>query len=420
MAPNPQPDPSLPPTSPSDRRIRAALAPLQEFLHTEAASGVVLLAAAVVAIVWASSPWSGSYEALWSTELTLGTSRFHISEDLRHWVNDLAMALFFFVVGLEIKREVVHGELRHRRTAMLPAVCALGGMVVPALIYALFNAGGEGSAGWGIPMATDIAFSIGVLALLGRRLPASLKIFLLTLAVVDDIGAIVVIALFYSDGVSVAWLGAAVGAVATIALLRRIGVRSFVPYVVLAGALWLATFESGVHATIAGVALGLLTPAKPLGRPSDGSSSTTVAEAPLTRLERRLHPYSSYVVLPLFALANAGIDLTPVGTTLTLSSPIAIGVIAGLVVGKPLGITAAALVATRFARAPLPAHAGWIDLVGVGALAGIGFTVSLFITELAFDASLATEAKLAILVASVVAGGFGATLLWSRRSRPRS
>ncbi len=313
-------------------------------------------------------------------------------------------------------------------------------MVVPALLFLAFNAGGPGARGWAIPMATDIAFSIGVLALVGRRTPASLKVFLLTLAIVDDIGAIVVIALFYSSGVALAWLGVAAGIVLAIVVLKRLGVRSFAAYAVLAAGLWLATLESGIHATIAGVVLGLLTPARPLQRPSavaeaavarlqdrhlhdriederdetsilEVSSLTAEAVSPVARLERRLHPYTSFVILPLFALANAGVDLTPDATGSSLNSPVALGIIVDLVIGKPLGILTAAFLATKLLRASLPAHAGRIELAGVGMLAGIGFTVSLFVTGLAFAGPLATEAKVAILAASVIAGVLGAGLL---------
>lgn len=432
------------PWSRSDRlSARVVAQPLQRFMETEAASGVLLLAAAATAMVWANSPWSSSYESFWTTELTVGTSTLHLSEDLRHWVNDLAMAFFFFVVGLEIKRELVHGDLRHRSTALLPVVCAIGGMVVPALLYLAFNAGGPGERGWGVPMATDIAFSLGVLALAGRRVPVSLKVFLLTLAVVDDIGAIIVIALFYSAGVQVGWLLAAVAVVGAFGLLHRLGVQSLVPYVVLAGALWVATFEAGIHATIAGVALGLLTPARPWQRPeavrhvaatwleedhlADGRDeerdqtamlevAALAAEAvsPVERFERALHPYTSFVVLPVFALANAGVDLSPVTGAPSLSSPVSLGVLFGLVLGKPIGITLAAVIATRAGGVRLPAHAGWVEMVGVGLLAGIGFTVSLFVTGLAFEGPLADEAKLAILLASLLAGALGSACLLLR------
>jgi len=432
------------PWAKSDRLIPRVLAqPVQRFLATEASGGMVLLVAAVVAVAWASSPWSASYEQLWSTVVTIGTTDLHLEETLRHWVNDLGMALFFFVVGLEIKRELVHGDLRHARTAMLPILCALGGMVVPALLFLAFTAGGPGARGWGIPMATDIAFSIGVLALVGRRTPASLKVFLLTLAIVDDIGVILVIAVFYSSGVAFSWLGASACTVLAIVVLKRLGVRSLVPYTVLAAALWVTALESGVHATIAGVVLGLLTPARPTQPPSavaeaaaarlqdrhlsddsedeadetsllEVSSLTAEAVSPVARLQQRLHPYTSFVVLPLFALANAGVDLTPDTGAPSLTSPVALGVIVGLVIGKPLGILAAALLAHRLLRVPLPAHAGWVEVAGVGMLAGIGFTVSLFVTGLAFTGPLADEAKVAILVASVIAGLLGAGFLVMR------
>ena len=437
------------PWAESERLVPRVLAqPVQQFLHTEAAGGVVLLIAAVAAVAWASSPWASSYDHLWSAELTVGTPGVHLTESLRHWVNDLAMALFFFVAGLEIKRELVHGDLREVRTAILPIMYAIGGMVIPALTFLAFNAGGPGASGWGVPMATDIAFSIGVLALIGRRTPASLKVFLLTLAIVDDIGAIVVIAVFYSHGVSPLWLAVAAAIVGAIAALSRVGVRSLAPYGVLAAALWLVTLESGVHATIAGVILGLLTPARPLQRPGavaeaaaerlrarhlldrvedeydetsmlEVSSFTAQAVSPVDRFQRRLHPYTSFVVLPLFALANAGVDLTPDGAGISLTTPVALGIVVGLVLGKPLGILLSALVATRFLKASLPARAGWVDLAGVGMLAGIGFTVSLFITQLAFAPDLQADATIAVLAASVLAGVAGTVLLAFRGSRPR-
>jgi NhaA family Na+:H+ antiporter len=435
------------PWSASDRLIpRAVVQPLQRFLHTEASGGVVLIAASAVALVWANSPWSDTYEQLWTTgaELRIGPAVLH--EDLRHWVNDLFMALFFFIVGIEIKREVVHGDLRDRRVALLPIACAVGGMVVPAALY-LAVAGGTPGAwrGWGIPMATDIAFSLGVLALLGNRAPASLKVFLLALAIADDIGAIVVIALFYGHGVSFGWLVGAMGGLATIVVLRRLRVRFVLPYVVLAGAVWVMTFESGVHATIAGVAVGLLTPAKPFQRPTavaeaaqaeldrphlrdelvdeqdetsflEVSTLTREAVSPLARMERVLHPWSAMVVLPLFALANAGIPLAelPSGDDLRVTA----GVGAGLLVGKPVGVLLAGLLAVRLAGALLPPGATWRDMTGVGLLAGIGFTVSLFITSLAFEDGLAVGAKLGIMVASVLAGAVGAAVLALRPARP--
>jgi NhaA family Na+:H+ antiporter len=420
---------------------RTVAQPLQQFLRTEASSGILLAVAAVTAIVWANSPWSASYEDLWTTELSLHLGSLELEEDLRHWVNDLAMGLFFFVAGLEIKRELVHGELRSPRAASLPIACAFGGMIVPAAIFLAVNAGDPVAArGWGVPMATDIAFSIGVLALLGRRAPPSLKVFLLTLAIVDDIGAILVIAFFYSTGVSLLWLLAAAVAVVAVAALQLVQVRWMAPYIVLAGALWLALFESGVHATIAGVVLGLLTPARPLHHPAqvehavtgylvDGkladpdveegdesillriASTATEGVSPLARLQHRVHPWSSFVVLPMFALANAGVSLDG---GFDLTSGLALGIILGLVVGKPLGVLLAAWIAIRAFGARLPDRAGWPEVTGAGMLAGIGFTVSLFVTGLAFPPDIGDQAKIAVLIASCVAGLLGAVLLLAR------
>lgn len=438
----PERSPLKSPWSSSDRLVARTVAqPLQQFLRTEASSGIVLATCALIALVWANSPWADSYSTLWETQFTLGVGSFHIEEDLRHWVNDLAMALFFFVAGLEIKRELVHGQLRTPRAAALPIACAVGGMVVPAAIYLAFNAGDPTIAkGWGVPMATDIAFSIGVLTLLGRRVPASLKVFLLTLAIIDDIGAIVVIAVVYSTGVSLSWLVVALATILTIVVLQRMQVRWLAPYVALAAITWLALFESGVHATIAGVVLGLLTPAHPFHRPAevhhavsdylsaegfdddltdetDEASFQRIAHtanegvSPLARLEGRLHPWASFGVLPLFALANAGVALTG---GFDLTSGLTLGIGLGLVVGKPIGVLAAALIATKAFGARLPANAGWPELAGVGMLAGIGFTVSLFVTGLAFDPINADQAKIAVLGASCIAGCLGAALLLAR------
>ena len=445
--PNPERDASTPlPTTwaGSDRAVpRRVVQPLQSFLAVEAAAGIVLLVAAVVALVWANSPWSGAYNGLWETDLTLRLGSLEVREDLRHWVNDLLMAVFFFVIGLEIKREAVHGSLRDPRQAAVPLLCALGGMVVPALLYRLVVGGGEGSAGWGVPMATDIAFALGVLALLGSRAPAGLKVFLLTLAVADDLGAIAVIAVFYSGGIAWWWLLSALVVLAGVAVLGRLGVRHLVVYVLAAGVLWLAVFESGVHATVAGVALGLLTPARPFIEPrrvaaevdahlgpvkadeiteeSDESNMRHVgglvdeAVSPLARLEHSLHPWTSFVVLPVFALANGGVDLGGRSVGDVVGDRVTLGVLAGLVVGKPLGILLAAALAVFGLRLALPDGVGWRHMTGVGFLAGIGFTVSIFIAGLAFDASaLDDAAKVGILAASVLAGGLGAAVLGLR------
>jgi NhaA family Na+:H+ antiporter len=406
------------------------------FVRTEVSGGIALVVAAVVALVWANSPWQGSYESLWHSQVTLGVGVFRVEEDLRHFVNDGLMALFFFVVGLEIKREIVHGELADRRVAALPVFAAMGGMVLPALLYLVVAGGGAGGHGWGIPMATDIAFALGVLALLGSRVPSSLKLFLLTLAIVDDVGAIVVIAVFYSGTIdTAAVLAAGIGIVASV-VLRRLRVDWSPIYVALAVAVWYATYRSGVHATIAGVALALTTPTHRLAPAEtarrwaqDLSDEPTAGEvhqmtiiaresvSPAEHLEELLHPATSFVVLPVFALANAGVEvrsgmLSGPGTT-----RVAVAVVVGLLVGKLLGILAGAWLGTRLQLAVLPPETRWAHLAGAAALGGIGFTVSLFITGLAFEqADLADAAKLAVLVASIVASVIGAGVLLAVRS----
>ena len=418
----------------SERTIPRLFArPIRAFLDTESASGIVLLGAAAVALIWANSPWSGSYESFWHTEISLIIGTFEVSEDLLHWVNDGLMAIFFFVVGLEIKRELVAGELDEWRKAALPAIAALGGMVVPALIYTALNVGGPGSSGWGIPMATDIAFAVGVLTLFGRRAPTSLKIFLLSLAIVDDIGAILVIAIFYSGGLQFWWLGAAVGLIVVVGLMRRFRVWWTPIYVVVGAAAWFATLESGVHATIAGVALGLMTPARaydPRGAadaireaeqlitdPSPGAVRRTMIQARevvsvAERLENVLHPYSSFLIIPVFALANAGVQMNAEVLGDAVGSPITVGVVLGLVLGKLVGITGFSWMAVRTGVGTLPEGATWVQMAAVAAIAGIGFTVSLFIAGLAFtEMDLVDESKIGILAASVVAASTGALIL---------
>ena len=417
--------------------------PLRTFLNTEAAGGVVLLVATVVALVWANSPLAGSYEDFWHTRIELGVGEWRVAEDLRHWVNDALMALFFFVVGLEIKRELVVGELNEARKAMLPAIAALGGMVGPALLYLAFTAGSPGASGWGIPMATDIAFAVGVLALLSDRIPAGLKVFLLSLAIVDDIGAILVIAVFYSSGLQLGWLLTAGLLLGAMVVLRRLNVYWVPVYVFVGVFVWLATFGSGVHATIAGVAMGLLTPAKPTDPggfddvlrqaqelPSEPDAQSlhslelqanevvSVAE----RLEHKLHPWTSYFVIPVFALANAGLVLSAQSFGDALGSNVAIGIVVGLVAGKIAGISLAAWIATKLNLGRLPEEVTWRHILGASAVAGIGFTVSLFVTDLAFDdAALISDAKLGILVASVIAAAIGVMILaFSSRSSARS
>ncbi len=404
---------------------------VRQFLRTEAAGGIVLLVAAVAALTWANSPWSGSYRSLWATEVSIRLGRFGLTEDLRHWVNDGLMAIFFFVVGLEIKRELVRGDLRDPRTAAMPAIAAAGGMVVPALLFLVVNAGGEGSRGWGIPVATDIAFALGVVALFGSRVPVALKLFLLTLAIVDDIGAIVVIALFYAGDLEPGFLATAFGLVAVMVGLRRAGVVWSPPYFLLGVGVWLATHASGVHATIAGVALGLLAPARALTpgtvarewvadlgdepTPAEFDTMTRLARtsvSPAERLEHLLHPWTSFLVVPLFALANAGVVIEAGAFDAPGTLRLSAGVAVGLVVGKVVGITLAAWLAVRTGVGRLPEHTTWPMLLGVGFVAGIGFTVSLFISELAFDDGVLQDAaKIGVLGASTLSALLGAAAL---------
>ena len=417
---------------------RRLIRPLLDFLNTEAAGGVALVVATIVALVWANSPWDASYNDLWGTQLVVSLGSRELDLDLRQWVNEGLMALFFFVVGLEIKRELVEGELRDRRRAMLPVCAALGGMLAPALIYTAFNAGGRGSEGWGIPMATDIAMAVGVLSLMGSRVSPSLKLFLLALAIVDDIGAIVVIAVFYTDDTQGAALLAAVGVVLAMAVMRRSGVRSTAAYVVAGVVLWFTLHESGIHATLAGAVLGLMTPTQPIRRPEliDAAELADVSSYQAARqtvtaaresvsvvewLEHLLHPWTSFVVVPLFALANAGIPLSRATVDDALTSSVAGGIVVGLVVGKVVGITGFSWLAVRLRIARLPDDITWWDIVGVSAVAGIGFTVSIFITGLAFGGDpLEDQAKVAILAASLLAAAIGSTLvaMAARRERP--
>ncbi len=404
---------------------------VREFLDTEAAGGIVLLVAAVAALIWANSPWSASYRDLWATDLSIRLGDLVLAHDLRHWVNDALMTIFFFVVGLEIKRELVHGDLRDPRSAAMPAIAAVGGMVVPALLFLLVTAGSGGSAGWGIPMATDIAFAVGVVALLGSRIPASLKLFLLTLAIVDDIGAIVVIAVFYSGSLHTEFLGGAVVLLVVMLGLRRAGVVWLAPYVVLGTGVWLAVQESGVHATIAGVVLGLLAPATALTPaavardwagdladepgPEELDAMTRLAKtsvSPAERIQHMLHPWTSFVVVPLFALANTGVEISSTSFSAPGATAVTAGIAAGLLVGKTLGITGAAWLAVRSGLGRLPEGASWPMVAGIAAVAGIGFTVSLFIAELAFEpGALQNAAKIGVLMASTLAGVLGALVL---------
>jgi NhaA family Na+:H+ antiporter len=436
----------------SERPVPRYLArPLREFMDTEVAGGIVLLGAAVIALVWVNSPFGDSYEELWTTRFSLRLGSLDVSEDLRHWVNDGLMAIFFFVVGLEIKRELVKGELRGARRATLPVIAAAGGMVVPALIYLALNLGGPGSRGWGIPMATDIAFALGVLALMAPRSSPGLRTFLLSVAIVDDIGAIVIIAIFYSTGIKFVSLGIAVVLLGFIYFLRSIRVWWVPIYVVFGAAVWLAVFESGVHATIAGVALGLLAPAHALepearrriplfedeeeegeeSQDSAGELPASVARAAalrvqastsvVERLEHELHRWTSFVIVPIFALANAGVVLSRDAVGDALGSTVTLGIVLGLVIGKIVGISGSTWIAARLGIGRLPGGVGHAGVLGIAGLAGIGFTVSLFIASLAFEPNgPIDEAKIGILLASALASGVGGFLLRATRERRRT
>jgi NhaA family Na+:H+ antiporter len=414
--------------------------PLGDFLHTESASGAVLVVATIVALVWANCPGRDSYEDLWTTHLAISVGTHTLDLTLREWVNEGLMTLFFFVVGLEIKRELVDGELRDPRRASLPAIAAVGGMVVPAVLFVAVNAGTDAVGGWGIPMATDIAMAVGVVTLLGSRVAPSLKVFLLALAIVDDIGAILVIAFVYSGHLHYDALLVAGVVAAGVVLARASGVGWTILYVLLGAGLWLALHESGVHATIVGAVLGLMAPTRPVRRRelvdaeqlADISTVETAREtASLARnsisvvewLEHILHPWSSFVILPLFALANAGIPLGAHAIGDASSSRVTYGVIVGLVVGKTIGVTLFAWIAVRIGVGTLPVGARWADMVGIGVVAGIGFTVSIFVAQLAFDdPAVVDEAKVGVLAASVVAALLGALVISraSRRAAARS
>lgn len=440
-----------PPTSEAGRQFVAERIrrPVQAFMAVEASGGIVLLAGALIALIWANSPWDQEYFDLWNTKLAIDLNIITIKESLGHAVNDGLMAIFFFVVGMEIKRELVHGELATPRQAALPVAAAIGGMVVPAAIYAAWNFGGDGAKGWGIPMATDIAFAIGVLSVLGRRAPFSLKVFLLALAVADDLGAITVIALFYTEQIALGPSLWAIALLVAIVALNRGGVRAVEVYVALGICFWVAVLKSGIHATVAGVVLAMLTPSKPyyaigefeeeipglLDRYREAMAAgdhdaaqqllaqiemlTQGTESPLDRLEHRLAPWSSYVIVPIFALANAGVALSSDMISGALSSPVTIGVVMGLVVGKPIGVLAAAWLAVRLGLAEFPRGVSASHMVGIGLLAGIGFTVSLFVNGLAFDdPALLDEGKVGILAASAIAGVVGFIYLWFAPGEP--
>ena len=427
------------------------ISPFVRFSQIEASSGIVLLIAAVAAMIWANSTWSESYFAILDTHLTIEFGSFHFDESVLHLINDGLMAIFFFVVGLEIKRELVLGDLRDPRAAALPVLAALGGMVVPALVYVFFNAGTAAGHGWGIPMATDIAFAVGIVALLGSRVPSGAKLFLLAVAIADDIGAIAVIAIFYTTELNGFYLAAAVLGLILVWIASKVHVRAMWFYVPAAFLIWYLMLESGVHATLAGVALGFLTPARPYYTPKefDGraraildqydpeditdlhtqehadheamllSDIASESVSPLNRMEHKLVTWSSFVIVPLFALANAGVDFRDISITEAVTSNIALGVAAGLVIGKIVGISLASFGAVKLGLGKLPPGTNWGHVLGLAAVAGIGFTVALFVAGLAFEEpEFADLAKVGIFSGSIIAGIIGALIL--SRIKPTS
>ncbi len=424
--------------------------PFHEFAKIEASGGLLLLASALIALIFANSMFAEQYFAIWHSTFSIGIGSFSLSMPVESWINDGLMTLFFLVVGLEIKREFLVGELASAKKAILPVVAAIGGMMIPAIIYTAFNLGEPGATGWGIPMATDIAFTVGVLTLLGKRMPLPLKAFVVALAIVDDIGAVLVIALFYTANVSLASLGAAVIILLALIVANRIKVRSTLVYAVLGILLWFAFLQSGIHATVAGVLLALLIPSKAnidmedfhtnaqgilntldesdkkedvlTNREHQGSLLsmeilTTHAETPMQRMERFLHPWVTFMIVPLFALANAGVPLDNFSKAIT--STVSLGVIFGLIVGKQIGITLFTWIAVKTNLSIMPREVSWRQIYGVSWLAGIGFTMSIFITNLSLASpALVVQSKMGILVASVICGVVGYLILRTTSASP--
>lgn len=416
------------------------LQPIRQFFDSNLLSSGLLLIATITALFWANSAYAPSYFALWKTEVTFQIGNFILSDTLGHWINDGLMVIFFFVVGLEIKREFMAGELSSFKKASLPMLAALGGMIVPAIIYAFLNAGADSISGWGIPMATDIAFALGVLMLLGNRIPLALKVFLLALAIVDDLGAILVIALFYTEQISITSLVIALILLGISVFLNFIGVRKTWPYALIGLFLWLAFLQSGVHATIAGVLMAFTIPSRAkIGAEefktetfnlleefsekefeimcTDENQYRTIEDlkyllnkinTPLQRLEHALQPVASFFIIPIFALANAGVNFTSSELNIDFLNPITLGVILGLVLGKQIGITLFSYVGVKTGIAFLPSNITFKHIYGVSCLAGIGFTMSLFITNLAFvNPIYIEEAKIGILSASLISAVIG-------------
>ena len=390
----------------TEELIQRTFASLQDFLRLEAAGGLLLMGAAVLAMVVANSPLAGMYDALVNLPLEIRAGPLHIAKPLLLWINDGLMAVFFLLVGLELKRELLQGHLSSRRDASLPAIAAIGGMAVPAAIYAWLNWDDPAAMrGWAIPSATDIAFALGVLLLVGKRVPAALKAFLLSVAIFDDLGAIIIIAIFYAAELSPVALSIAAGLTILLAILNRSGVTHSAPYLIVGALLWIAVLKSGVHATLAGVLLAMFIPLRVPARQD--------TESPLHRLESTLNPWVAFGLLPLFAFANAGVPMSGISAA-QLLHPVSLGIICGLFVGKQLGIMAACWLAARFGLAALPRDVGWGLLYGVSLLCGIGFTMSFFIASLAFEAGgggYQGLERIGILAGSLIAGAAGYLVL---------
>ena len=377
-------------------RVELLTAPFMTFFRHEASSGIILLCFAILALILANTSAASLYNQVLNTKIALGPASLHLDLSVLYWINDALMAVFFFVIGLEIKREFLFGELKSLSATILPISAAIGGMIVPAILYALVNMGQDTISGWGIPMATDIAFSLGILAIAASNAPRSIAIFLTALAIVDDLGAIIVIAIFYNSNISFAALGIGLVALLGAFILNRLNCRNFLPYLFVGLIAWLAFLNAGIHPTIAGVALGMLIPA-------DNKNQTSSL---LHKLEHTLSPWSAYVIMPVFALANAGVTVE--GGLSDILSPIGIGIILGLCIGKPLGICGASFLLFKLGLAKMPEGAKNIQLIGAGSLGGIGFTMSLFIAALAFDnPAYLASAKISILCASVLSGILG-------------
>ncbi len=440
--------------APLEKVFNKIVSPFEEFIHRETTSGFLLMICAIVALIVANSPLSGAYMHLLHTEVGFNFGAIELKKTLHHWINDGLMALFFFVVGLEIKREILVGELSDPRQASLPIIAAIGGMAIPALVYYLISAGTEGANGWGIPMATDIAFAVGVMVLLGTRVPKTLLTFLVALAIVDDLGAVMVIALFYTENINVNALILAGVFFAILIAFNRAGIRTPLPYFIVGLLLWLAMLKSGIHATLAGVLTALTIPASIKYEPQSFSNyvralmdkfdrshkpgesimknedqrsilqtlenGVHMMEAPLQRLEHSMHMPVAFIVIPIFALANAGIpiDFSAIGES--LSHPVALGVMGGLILGKVLGIAGFSYIAIKLGFGSLPAGTTFTQIIGVSFLGGIGFTMSIFIAELAFaqQPELLLMAKTGVLFASILAGVIGYFWLLKTTTKP--